>query len=363
MQNGKEALKAQRADSPDALVALLSSKEREIREVLESPRLLRARLHPELVKALARIATRLAELQRYIELEPGCPAPYASLKNLVECVSRNLNVVAAWELAEGLEIELLWFIPTERLWSLIEAESRLKPHVASDHWNASFPEEDFQLLRAAFSDCLAKGAPLPQAWRVFAVERLATLYEVRADSFRHARALAGLRARYFRVFFVVLALLLLISVGLVASNGLGAREVDFSVLISTLTAGALGATLSGIYKLRDSLTSIRELRSNQAALTIQPLVGAAAAFALFAILRSGLVTIAGFNLDRPDWAQHAILGFLAGFSEPFFLGTVNRLSHLGESRKPPPDTGEPVPPSSTKSLPVLNSKQFVTNAP
>jgi hypothetical protein len=345
---------AQSAQDPhphEALLSLLSRKEKEIHDALEAHRRIRERLHPEQLKALTRIATRLAELQRYIELGPRSPAPYTSLQNLVERVSRTLNVDAAWELAEKLKIEELWFIPPERLWSLLEVESRFKPHVASDHWSAAFAQEEVQTLRAEFNDCLATGKPLPQTWRDLSVERLATLYEVRADSFRHSRALAGLRTKYFHTFFGVLAVLLLLSVGLLGFTSLVRSWSELYMLFAALAAGALGAALSGTYKLRDTLTSIRELRSNKPALTIQPLVGAVAAFVLYVILRSELVIIAGFGRERLGWEQFMVFGFLAGFSEPFFLGIVNRLSRLGESRRSVAEGGAAAVASPAQSVP------------
>jgi hypothetical protein len=345
------ALRTLDARTFDELISLISRKEKEIDDALEAHRRVKGRMHPETLKALTRIATRMAELQRYIELGPKFPAPYTSVQSLVERVSSTLTVDAAWELAEKLKIEVLWFIPPERLWSLIEIESRLKPHVASDHWSASFALEEVQNLRAEFNDCLATGKPLPQAWRDLAVERLATLYEVRADSFRYVRALAGLRARYFHTFSVVLAVLLFVSVGLVGITALAGSRMELYALFSALAAGALGATLSGIYKLRDTLTSIRELRSNKAVLTIQPLVGAAAAFVLYVILRSGWVMIAGVDPDRLGWAHLTILGFLAGFSEPFFLGTVHRLSRIGEGHPSPAEGLETALASQAKSPP------------
>ena len=45
---------------------------------------------------------------------------------------------------------------------------------------------------------------------------------------------------------------------------------------------------------------------------------------VFAAVNSGLVSIAGFNAGQINWYQAATLGFLSGFSEPFFLGLIKR---------------------------------------
>ena len=52
---------------------------------------------------------------------------------------------------------------------------------------------------------------------------------------------------------------------------------------------------------------------------------------VFAAVNSGLVSIAGFNAGQINWYQAATLGFLSGFSEPFFLGLSYAARGLGLS--------------------------------
>ena len=93
-------------------------------------------------------------------------------------------------------------------------------------------------------------------------------------------------------------------------------------------SGALGGTLSGVYKLRDGVSRISQLRAFLPAMVDQPLVGAAAGLVLYLVLEAGLRGGGG----EVEWASRAVLGFAAGFSEPFFLGVVGSVADLGEPR-------------------------------
>jgi hypothetical protein len=93
--------------------------------------------------------------------------------------------------------------------------------------------------------------------------------------------------------------------------------------------GALGAAMSGTLKARDKLIRGSDLRAFSVGLVAQLLMGAGAAFFLLLILKSGLLQIAGTN----SLEGGAVLGFVAGFSEPFFLRTIERIATLGEEKK------------------------------
>jgi hypothetical protein len=86
----------------------------------------------------------------------------------------------------------------------------------------------------------------------------------------------------------------------------------------------LGATLSGIFRVRDRLTELDDLRSFWPAMRIQPLIGATAGLVTLLILEGGAVKLDG--TDTSSWAARALLTFVAGFSEPFFLGLVQRVA-------------------------------------
>jgi hypothetical protein len=57
---------------------------------------------------------------------------------------------------------------------------------------------------------------------------------------------------------------------------------------------------------------------------VQPLVGAVGGLILFAIWRSGLLKVAG--LDRNEWSSVAVVAFVGGFSERYFLRSLARIT-------------------------------------
>ncbi len=105
-------------------------------------------------------------------------------------------------------------------------------------------------------------------------------------------------------------------------------------------AGATGSVLSRAVKLgkqplrSDASTKttepplgIRSLLSGWKVFFAQPVIGATAAVILFLVLSAGLVR---FGSDEsPDPALYAVLAFLAGFSEPFFVGILDKVAGQG----------------------------------
>ena len=81
--------------------------------------------------------------------------------------------------------------------------------------------------------------------------------------------------------------------------------------------------------MRDHVTNINDLRAFAPAIVVQPLIGATAGLLLLVALDSKLIAV---NWGGPDWASRGVIAFAAGFSEPFFLGIVGKVSAIGESR-------------------------------
>ena len=114
-------------------------------------------------------------------------------------------------------------------------------------------------------------------------------------------------------------------------------------------AGAVGSVLSRAYKLgrqplRPDSTEkkpippqpdptekttepplgIRVLMSNWRVFLAQPAIGGTIAIILFAVFRSGLVQLGG--MSQPSPSAYIIIGFLAGFSEPFAIDILNKVA-------------------------------------
>jgi len=95
------------------------------------------------------------------------------------------------------------------------------------------------------------------------------------------------------------------------------------LVLLAVGAGALGNTLSGVFELR-RLAEMTEVKQFSLPVLVQPFLGAAAGLVGLLVVRSGLITIA--RLPRTGWTPVGLVAFAIGFSEPFFLKTVARLT-------------------------------------
>ena len=187
-----------------------------------------------------------------------------------------------------------------------------------------------------------------RAWLLSAHTRLQ-----RAGAYERARA--ALRAKYLRLAGGVL-------IGLVAISWIVAWRVSPDREEGTISlcalAGALGGALSGARSLRDS-RRIQETRIFQTWWWVQPVVGAAVGLFVYALLASSVLTLPGS--DSADAATEAaariVYAFLAGFSEPWILGIMDRLGGTADraataAASPPASSSTPSPaqPDADKTL-------------
>ncbi|RKH48152.1 hypothetical protein [Corallococcus sicarius] len=292
---------------------------------------------PELVKAFSRVSSRLVELRVYLELGAAIyrpPQPVLAITSVLQRITDKLGRDAAWDAAEELKIALLYFAPDAHLSSLLEGEAELK---------------GFQEQRAATEKT---GEALPARGREVIIDRLASLYQQRMDSWRHDRANEQLRANYFFAVTAVLGVVLGLAGVMTVWEGKPFACPVNTFLLTAMAAGALGSVLGGVYTLRDEIMSIRQLRAFWPVLTAQPFVGATAAMLLFAVLTSGLIKVANLDVESFTWQHHTVFGFLAGFSEPFFLGVVKRVAGLADEKKAPPKAPRPPKDAATPESPM-----------
>jgi hypothetical protein len=94
-------------------------------------------------------------------------------------------------------------------------------------------------------------------------------------------------------------------------------------------AGAVGAMLASAFKLRDAISQVNQLRALGALLVVQPLLGVASALLLVLAFGTRVITV---GEAASAWATRGLLGFVAGFSEPFLLKVVAKVTSLGESK-------------------------------
>jgi len=157
---------------------------------------------------------------------------------------------------------------------------------------------------------------------------LLELFRARGASYGLHRARTLARARRLLWLLPVLAALL---TGLIVSMDIAVKGQSWRGGLVAAFAGALGASLSGAYKLRDQAPRVSELRVFGYLFAVQPLLGAAAGVFVALVLASGILKVADAG---DEWATRAVVAFVAGFSEPFLLKVVDRVAGSGGAKAP-----------------------------
>ena len=145
-------------------------------------------------------------------------------------------------------------------------------------------------------------------------ERLARLMHAKESQAQTAKARWALMQRVTAL--TILVLLLAVAAFGVAVAGM---VVDDRALWSAAAAGAAGAALGGLIRLRDEVTLGTQVRQFWLFFCGQVLVGVAAGVLTFLIDDGGLVAVAGGS------AGVAAVAFAVGFSEAAFVGLLTRL--------------------------------------
>jgi hypothetical protein len=289
-----------------------------------------SRVHPERAKVLARVQAELSEASRL--LASGRARDVEAERELRELLlgrPRIRSVDEGWEIVGWLKrLNLrLGRCNTTYVHSLLEYECA---HVQDErHWHTWTKHFRKQELVELLGRYRSGPDAVTDAERDRAVDRLNLLYLKRAEAGSDRRARAALKDLYLRHLALVLVPFLagLGAIALVSSTR--SHSVWRAFAVAAL-AGALGSTLSGVLRLRDQLLQLDELRAFRPAMLVQPLVGASAGALVFLVLASKAFSVG--SIDAAAWPSPGLLGFVAGFSEPFFLGLVDRVAGLPEQR-------------------------------
>src|SRR5215203_5276965 len=281
----------------------------------------RKKQSPELTKALGFIQAYVAEARNLLDVDDEhaplrTAAARERLRSLLERDVNRLSIDSAWGVANQLRRELLVLGDVSYVWTQLECEAeRDKKSTMWHRWSEHFPRKKLQALIEARERAISDPSV-----HLDAVRSLRKLYELRAEAGLERRARAAQKCRYLTTLMpILLALLIGLSAAIVGESGAGVwKDVGLAA-----SAGALGATLSGIFRVRDRLVGLDDLRSFWPAMRIQPLIGATAGLMTLIILESGAVDL---GAGDTAWAARAVFTFAAGFSEPFFLGLVQRVA-------------------------------------
>jgi hypothetical protein len=293
------------------------------------------RAHPERAKVLGLVQSELSEASRLLAMRSERDeALEGELKAVLLANARIDTVDDGWELAGRLKRLNLRLGRCDRAYiqSLLENECAHTYDETHWHtWDEHFQTDELIELLEAY-DADPPCDPVCDPARDRAVDRLNFLYLRRAEAGRDRRAKAALKDLYLRRLAVVLVPFLL-GLGAISCVSTIVSPASHSVWRSFLVAalaGALGSTLSGVVKLRDQLLRQDELRAFKPAMLVQPLVGASAGALVFLLLAGRAFSLG--TMDPAAWPSPGLLGFVAGFSEPFFLGLVDRVAGLPEQR-------------------------------
>ena len=156
---------------------------------------------------------------------------------------------------------------------------------------------------------------------------LSTLLRVRHTVYSLRRARDGTKATRLVWLTPVLVALVLAFIGIADWVS---DDASWAEGLLVAVAGAMGATLAAAFKLRDTLPRLSELRTFWYAFPLQLPLGAVAGLFLWVVLESGILEI---GAPGEDWAEAVVLAFVAGFSEPFLLGTVERIAGSAADEK------------------------------
>ena len=277
---------------------------------------------PELRKLLGRIYAGIVQARRLYESgafdDAGRTKRLHDLLAIEPASIDGLDV--ALEITDRWDQLLIEVGDCDYICTLLEVEyARVEAGTTAVTWKTLYGDR-----RAKASGVFTNGEKVNERDLEEARRRLAALYRARLVLYSLYRARLQMK-RNFLLYLapVLLALVCLFAIVITLTKpGSSWREI-----LLAGTAGAVGATMSGTFKLRDQIDHINALRAFKPVIVVQPLLGAAAALFVFLVLESGLVQIGDSDLD---WATIGAVAFVAGFSEPFVLGVVHRVTGLAD---------------------------------
>ncbi len=281
------------------------------------------RASPELVKVLGFVQDEVGETSRLRANRRQIDATVEEELRATLESARIDTTDRGWEVWGVLKRLNLRLGDRSYVAGLLEYESTHAHDATHWHtWDQHFEPSELRRLLAAY-----RSGHVSPSLRATAVDRLTTLFRKRAEAGRNRRAQAALKELYLKR--LALALLLLLVLLAVSADMSSNRSLWREFTVAAF-AGALGSTLSGVLRLRDHLVRLDELRAFRPAMRVQPLVGASAGALVFMLLSSHAVSVS--SLNPTVWSSPGLLGFVAGFSEPFFLGLVDRVAVLPDRR-------------------------------
>lgn len=276
--------------------------------------------NPEVRKSLDRLFTAIRDTERLRRAGSLRPEHEQALESLLLAPAdlRTLSADALGLLLENVD-QVLVDAGDERF-----VEAMLEIEYARDAYEGGGPIPTWSTIHGE-----ERPTDLDDAKR-----RLALLLRARHSLYTLRRARETAKALRLLWLSPVLAALV---VAFIALADWVADDASWREGLLVAVAGALGATLAAAFRLRDALPRLGDLRTFWYAFALQIPLGAAAGLVLWIVLESGVVDVAGGE----GWAVPAVLAFVAGFSEPFLLKTVERIAGDGQEDEDKPAADRP----------------------
>jgi hypothetical protein len=279
---------------------------------------------PERRKYLHRLHDALADLERIDEVAPI--SDQTGLRNALTRLASQANIPndELWAILNETQLARIRHGDAETVCALIEDE--LQWHRGQTSWltwDALYPDSGIPPAVIQYRG----GGPVDPRALASARNMLLSMYRTRHDDEVARRARGEERAKNLQVLAILLALLLSIFVIVYSLADGGDEWEEFAILIS---AGGAGAAISGTIKARDRLTRQGDIHRFRDALPAQLLVGAATALFVYLLFQSDIITFGNVDLDTNE--ARAAIAFLAGFSEPWVLRTIERATQVGSPK-------------------------------
>lgn len=158
------------------------------------------------------------------------------------------------------------------------------------------------------------------------VESLGVLNE-HSDNLYHRMRLVG---RQLTFLVTVCAGLIIAALAVSHFFAPSGSKLSSGHLVAVALAGALGGVVSAMYQLsRVGEAKIPEALLEGLVTSGRPLVGAASALFVYAVMQSNLISL--IDASKVSLEAGLVLGFVAGFSEQYVLATVARVTGGGNT--------------------------------
>ena len=287
-----------------------SNTDKSSREVALTKQQRRVLRDPEVRKNIEILAARLCDaidLNRRLSLPPEMSLPQEVTNRLFELLREPRKALCLETLLDTRRSveELLIYHSDLLLLQQRTAEEYAEEEATLLTWRRLYGVDRPELLN------YSSESPSKQVQDSTKV-RLQCLVAARFSVYRPLRARRRLRIIYLRYFGTVLLLS-----GFLLGFAIGFQH---QVVVLAAAAGASGAALSGLLKFRDEVRLGSQVREFLPFYLVQ--VGVGAVFGLFI----NLVFAANWLSFAPSTAGIGVLAFAAGFSEPFALGIVAKMT-------------------------------------